>query len=376
MSALLPPSAPPLLAGYRELSPADLRGAAPAQQEWLWDGYLAPGNVTLLTSQWKSGKTTLLAVLLERLRAGGPLAGRPVRPGTAVVVSEESPAHWAQRCRKFAFGDHVRWVCRPFVGKPHPEEWLALLDRLAALRTERGLDLVVIDPLAAFLPGRDENSAAGMLEALLPLQRLTTLGLSVLVLHHPRKRESAGGQAARGSGALPGYVDVLIEMRWCGPGTDGDRRRLLEAWSRHEETPRQVVIELNPEGTDYAVLGDLPQVELNQTRRGLLAVLSAADRKLTRVEILEGWPEQVPVPSKVSLWRWVAKAVAQAEVCQEGSARRNDPFRYWLPGQEAKWAKDNVLPALPELPELPELGDLDRAGAVLEELLRRNRERR
>jgi hypothetical protein len=27
--------------------------------DWLWDGYLARGSVTLLTSQWKTGKTTL-----------------------------------------------------------------------------------------------------------------------------------------------------------------------------------------------------------------------------------------------------------------------------------------------------------------------------
>jgi AAA domain len=40
----------------------DKTPAAPLS--WLWHGYLAAGNVTLLTSQWKSGKTTLLAVLL------------------------------------------------------------------------------------------------------------------------------------------------------------------------------------------------------------------------------------------------------------------------------------------------------------------------
>ena len=32
----------------------DLEAAAGTQAPWLWDGYLAPGNVTLLTSQWKS----------------------------------------------------------------------------------------------------------------------------------------------------------------------------------------------------------------------------------------------------------------------------------------------------------------------------------
>src|SRR5260370_674849 len=64
-------------------------GAASAAVAWLWHGYLAAGNVTLLTSQWKSGKTTLVAVLLARLARGGTLAGLTVAPGKAVMISEE-----------------------------------------------------------------------------------------------------------------------------------------------------------------------------------------------------------------------------------------------------------------------------------------------
>jgi hypothetical protein len=52
-----------------------------------------------------------------------------------------------------------------------------------------------------------------MLEFLLPLQRLTALGLSVLLLHHPSKAATATGLAARGSGALSGFADILIEMK-------------------------------------------------------------------------------------------------------------------------------------------------------------------
>src|SRR6202007_2157095 len=44
---------------------------------WLWQGYLSPGKVTLLTSQWKSGKTTLVSLLLARMQQGGQLAGLP-----------------------------------------------------------------------------------------------------------------------------------------------------------------------------------------------------------------------------------------------------------------------------------------------------------
>ncbi len=62
--------------------------------DWLWRGYLAPGQLTLPTSLWKSGKTTLLSILLARLKDGGELLGLPVRPARALVVSEESPVLW------------------------------------------------------------------------------------------------------------------------------------------------------------------------------------------------------------------------------------------------------------------------------------------
>src|SRR3954449_13239151 len=90
------------------------RDGPPPPLPWLWYGYLAPGNVTLLTSQWKSGKTTLVSVLLSRLKGGGELAGLRVAPGRAVVVSEEDAAHWLRRCDKLGLGDEVGFFCRPF----------------------------------------------------------------------------------------------------------------------------------------------------------------------------------------------------------------------------------------------------------------------
>lgn len=75
----------------------ELLAAAPPAVAWLWHGFLAPGNVTLLTSRWKAGKTTLVAALLARLGQGGTLAGLAVHPGRAAVVSEESPEQWRRR---------------------------------------------------------------------------------------------------------------------------------------------------------------------------------------------------------------------------------------------------------------------------------------
>src|SRR5262245_60810944 len=168
-----------------------LRAAAAAELSWLWQGYVAAGNVTLLTSQWKTGKTTLLSVLLDRMKAGGELAGLPVRAGKAVVLTEESGTNWLRRSSRLDLEGHVCWVCRPFLGRPRPAQWLGLLEDVAGLHRQHRFDLLAIDPLASFLPSGSENNADAMLDALLPLQRLTSQGLGVLLAHHPRKQGGA-----------------------------------------------------------------------------------------------------------------------------------------------------------------------------------------
>lgn len=318
----------------------ELRARTPPAVDWLWHGYLAAGSVTLLTSQWKTGKTTLLSVLLTRMAAGGTLAGRAVRAGHVAVVSEEGEEHWAARDARLHFGPHVQLLCRPFRGRPTPDGWAALTASLADLRAAGRLDLAVVDPFATFLPGRSENEAGTVLDFLHPLQRLTAAGASVLVLHHPKKGAPAAGQMARGSGALMGAADVLMEMDVLPNGPDGDRRRRLWGFSRHPETPRQLVVELTEDGTDYLALGDFTAPEQADGWPVLLGVLEDASKELTRREILDRWPEDFPAPPDVTLWRWLEKAVSTGKVLRKGSGRAKDPFKYWLKGIEAKWATD------------------------------------
>jgi hypothetical protein len=272
---------PPLVWGQ-----ADLSAAAGAPQPWLWQGYLAPGAVTLLTGQWKAGKTTLASVLLSRMRAGGELAGLPLAAGGAVVVSEELPEHWARRGKHLDFGDHVGWFCQPFPGGPSPDEWGAFVGGIARLRDQREFALVVIDPLTAFFPSRAENNSACMYEALAPLRQLTRRGLSVLVLHHPGKGEPPVGQLARGSGALSAYADILLEMRFYPKAPDDDRRRWLQALSRFPETALQKVIELSAAGTDYVSGGTFREEEFAAHWEVLRPMLAAADWKYSRQEVL------------------------------------------------------------------------------------------
>lgn len=306
---------------------------------WLWEGYLALGNVTLLTSQWKSGKTTLLSILLSRMAQGGALANLAVQQARAVVISEESPELWAPRHQLLKF-PNAYLFCQPFRTKPSMEQWLGMLNRVERMHQEEGVKLAVVDTLSTFLPGRNEASAPVMMEALLPLQTLTALGMAVLLNHHPRKGQRLPGQAARGSGALAAFVDIIMEKDWCGQADEEDRRRKILAFSRHGRTPRQRVIELNTEGTDYLVHGTFHDDEFVQNWDQLRLVMEDARDWMTRQQLLADWPADFPKPAPVTLARWLKRAVALGQVIEGGTGKKNDSYRYALPGKEAEWKQD------------------------------------
>jgi hypothetical protein len=324
---------------YVPQSLAELKAATRGSRSWLWHGYLASHNITLLTSLWKAGKSTLIAVLLARMKSGGTIAGLPVIAGRAVVISEEPPEQWIERSQLVDLDGHVDWLCLPFTGTPTEEAWLGLLDRIVRLYEERPIALLVIDSLSNLSPMRTENDAVQMLRPLQPLRRLTEQGVSVLIAHHPKKGVTLPGQAARGSGALAGFVDIIVEMDAVSPRPD-DRRRLLRAFSRHSATPPSLVIEWTADGTDYRSLG--PSAELTYAQGWPLvhALLEQSERPLTRRDILSRWPESALAPAKLTLWKWLGRAVEERRVLCSGRGTRRDPFHYQLPGMVEKWHRD------------------------------------
>jgi hypothetical protein len=60
----------------------------------------------------------------------------------------------------------------------------------------------------------------------------------------------------------------------------------------------------------------------------------------------------------VTVWRWLDRAVAQGLLRREGTGRKNDPFRFWLPDQEERLQHPPWERELAELTErLNQLGN-------------------
>jgi hypothetical protein len=309
----------------------DALPTAPPDNTWLWHGILKPGKVTLLTSLWKSGKSTLVAHLLAQRRKGGEFLGLTVRPGSSVVVSEEPSDLWPIRQRQHGYGSELAVVTRPFVGRrPTFADLEALNSQLIEHKARHGLDLVVFDSLAYFSPARSENDAGSMTDGLAPFIALAEEDVAVLLLHHPSKGEPPLGQAARGSGALLACVDIFLEMRHPG-GNPFTRRRRILGWSRYEETPRQMLIELSDDGARYERLPDASE-DFHTNWDSLRLVLSAKEWPLTRAEIRRIWPSDLNRPHDATIWRWLDRAVEMGLAIRQGRGTKDEPYRYALAG--------------------------------------------
>jgi hypothetical protein len=230
------------------------------------------------------------------------------------------------------------------------------VDGLVDLHRREPFALLVIDPLAGILPG-NENNASSMLSALAPLERLTERAVSVLVLHHPRKGDPPVGDAPRGSGALSGFADILIDMRAANHRRASDRRRKLSSLSRFAQTPRQLMIEWSADGADYVGLGTFLDNEFARHWKKILAVFATAPHKLIRADICRRWQHGDP-PVPITLKRWLRKGVSQGLLLRDGAGTRAKPYRYWTPECEVRWREDPLAWML-----MPELAPPNSAAA-------------
>ena len=195
-------------------------------KEWLIDQVLGPGDIAMVYGGPGSGKTFVVIDLIMAACMGKQWAMRfdVARRLTVAYCAGEGagglPARFAAAAHhhdidelpNFTFYKHVPQLflngestadvsIRQFVA-----EWQAR----QATRLAGALDLLIIDTLATASTDADENSSRDM-GKVLQACRLATLelGCAIVLVHHTNKN----GTAERGSSALRGAMDCMIEIR-------------------------------------------------------------------------------------------------------------------------------------------------------------------
>ncbi|MGI9048030.1 MAG: AAA family ATPase [Rubrobacteraceae bacterium] len=210
-----------------------LSSVKPERVEWLWQGRIPKGKLSLVDGDPGTGKSALTADLTARVSSGGSWPdGTPCEAGGVVLLSAEDGLADTIRPRLDAAGADSSKVLA-LAAVPDGEEGERLLSIPQDLSLiEQGIRrvkaaLVVVDPLMAFLGSDvDSNKDQHVRRALTPLAALAErTGAAVLVVRHLNKA-SGGNALYRGGGSI-GIIGAARSGLLVAKDPQDDSRRVL-----------------------------------------------------------------------------------------------------------------------------------------------------
>ena len=284
------------------------------ETSWLVEGYVALGAVTLWSGWPKVGKSTLLFALISSLQEGTPFLGLPANRSGVLLLTEERRGTLALKVERWSLNGSVHHLRRQ---QALGRSWAEVVHGATLYCHDNALDVLVVDTFSEWARIANENEAGEVLAAIGALQEAAGTGLAVQVVSHQRKSSGRFGEAVRGSNALTGAVDIVVELERSLSFRD-QSMRVLRAVSRYDETPEDLVVALTEDG--YEVRGDSEHAQADEDRRRVFKAIQEA-KAGTRSELSEltGLPGTTVARHGNDLHE-------NGTVGRTGSGRKGDPY--------------------------------------------------
>jgi phage/plasmid primase-like uncharacterized protein/archaellum biogenesis ATPase FlaH len=152
------------------------------KMEWLIEGIIPKGAVSLLFGRGGIGKTTLALQICDAIASGGGFLGIPAEKTPVIYVDyENSLAILVDRLKKVGGEQILFWTAddSPAQLDRNPQAYVSLLK-------SHPNALLIFDTLRSAQTG-DENESRSMALVMQTLRRLRDQGATVILLHHTRK---------------------------------------------------------------------------------------------------------------------------------------------------------------------------------------------
>jgi len=299
---------------FRPVKAVYLLAQEPEPVVWVWEPFIPEGALALLAAFMKVGKSTFAYALAVAVAQGRPFLGFPTKQGGVLILAvEEHPRDVKLRLQQrfgMRAGDPLYVHTGPLANDK------ATLEAIKDFISRNAISLVILDTLGRFWRVKDENSNAEVVQEVSPLLDLARdTGAAVLLVHHESKSGGEDGKGIRGASALFGLVDQAFLLQKAQGGSSN--RRVLKCIGRYDETPREVVLEL--EGDEYRLLGKPEDLDLEMAKGKVLQALS-------------GGPQDTPTLSKLTQLpdSTTRRALTQLGdlVVRDGRGVKGDPHTY------------------------------------------------
>jgi archaellum biogenesis ATPase FlaH len=212
-------NAEPVLVNMAEVEPEEVR--------WLWENCVPFGKVTIFAGDPGLGKSLVALDLAARISRGGR--------GVILLSAEDAPADTIRPRLDAARADVGRVQLLTAVSVPIADgkrsERMLRLDRdvqqiAEAIRQHPDTDLVIIDPLSAYMGDVDSNNDERVRGILSPLTALASkTGVAIVCVKHLNKDEEKS--AIYRAGGSIGFVAAARVVWAFAKDRDDPERRLM-----------------------------------------------------------------------------------------------------------------------------------------------------
>ncbi len=315
-----PPTSKPAATGQADafdLVPiGDLLSRPEVPPDYLVDGLLIRGTVSVAVSKPKVGKSTFARNLCLAVAQGRPFLGRSTRQGSCIYLALEE-RHEEITADFRAMGAEAT---DPVLVHAAPAPLLAIVALADLIRRQRPA-LVVGDPLFRLASIRDEKAYAEVYAALGPLIDLAReTDTHILLTHHSGKSPKVDPiDSPLGSTAIGGAAATAIVL------CRRESYRTLQTVTRIGPTIPETVLTFDPETRLLSIGGTRAEADCNALEEEIIEYLRSAGEKI-EPEIAEQVEGRNAVKRKA-----LRSLVEKGMVTRAGTGKRNDAFRYSYP---------------------------------------------
>ena len=296
---------------WRFLKSAELLSEDYGETDWLVDGMLPCGGLSIMAARPKVGKSTLSRCLAVAIAQGRHWLNRETKQGRVVYAAlEEIPSAVQAHFRMIGLQESD--PLRIHVGPPPPNGMELLNRAVTAWRP----DLVVVDPLMHLIRASvNLNDYPSVIRGLRPfLNMARSSGAHVLLVHHSGKAPNDQGREILGSTGILAIVDCALLL------DETDRGRNLYTRGRYGENVEPTELRLE---NGWVSAGRSLKVLYSMELEGEILEFLEAQTGPVEADAIQGAVGR----KRATILKKLANMMDHGRVERSGKGRKNSPYK-------------------------------------------------
>lgn len=290
----------------------DLLAEPEEETDWIVDGMLPKGGLSVIVAKPKVGKSTIARQLALCVARGEEFFTRETEAGLTIYLAFEERRSDVQRhFKQMGAGDENLKV---FAGMAPAD----VIVQVREMAKQEKPALIIIDTLARIARIKDLNDYSQTTAGLEPLLAIAREGGShVCLLHHAKKGNIKGLDSILGSTGIAGSVDAIICL------DRNEKYRTVSTIQRNGRDLEETVLNFDADRRWTTLGGSREEIDIGKFKEAIVGFLKEQAESVPELLIDEGIEGNRSHRKKA-----LRELVKEGKVERLGGGKKNNPYLY------------------------------------------------